>query len=118
MKKTFKATIYLVCAFTLSFCSSLSHIPKKDFQSLTTPDGQPKSYLTASNVGLYLFGVYPIYHRSDLIASMQNFSTEAKKNKAKKIKIIQKDITKWYIVYPPFSFIITPVSSEVFGAIY
>lgn len=118
MKQTFYLLILFLASLFIANCHSTTHIKRKQFSNLASPQGNPIAYQKTVNRGLYLFGIYPIYHKAKLENTMKDFSKAARKKRASKIDVIQKDETTWYIVYPPFSFVVTPVTSEIFGALY
>lgn len=85
---------------------------------MNTPNGKIKYYQTTTNFGLHLVGVYPFWGNADLGETINQFTLNAKKDNAASVKIIQKDTTRLYMLFPPFTFIAMPVATEVVGEVY
>jgi hypothetical protein len=81
----------------------------------TVPIGMQKT----SRVGVYLLvSAYPILFDAGLDATMDEFTKKARQNRGRKVVIVQADETYWWAILPPFSFIITPVTTSVYGEVY
>lgn len=115
MNKLFMGGLALVVVIgTLSGCSST--MTAKNFNGLTSPDGNPNAHISTSNVALHLgFGKIPVVGDATLEQTVNDFTTQAKATGASKVRIVQSDVTRWWLIFPPISFIITPVTSNVAG---
>jgi len=110
--QTFSLALALVIGF--SGCSSTKYA--RDLNGLSSPDGQVISHLSTSNVALhFLVGKTPIAGDATLAKTVENFTAAAKAEGATKVRIVQSDVTSWYLVFFPFSLLITPVTSNVAG---
>jgi hypothetical protein len=88
------------------------------FNGLTTESGKPDHYLRTTSYGLNLLVIFPIKRNAEFPEAVEYFSDVAKKNKGSKIRIIQKETSKWFLVFPPISFFLTPVITEIVGEVY
>ncbi len=112
--KTMKLFALIFSFAMLTGCSSTT--VAKDWNGLTSPDGQTLGHLSTSNVALHLmFGKTPISGDATLEKTVSDFTAAAKDLKASKVRIVQSSQTKWWFVFPPFSFFFTPVTSNVAG---
>lgn len=115
MKKFLMSGLALVIIIgNLSGCSSTR--AAKNFNGLTTPDGNPNAHISTSNVGLHLFfGGTPLVGDATLEQTVKDFTAQAKATGASKVRIVQSDVTRWWLIFPPISFLFTPVTSNVAG---
>ncbi|MBI4388115.1 MAG: hypothetical protein HY582_03645 [Candidatus Omnitrophica bacterium] len=95
-------------------CSSTSQA--RNFNGLSTPDGGA-THISTSNVALHLlFGTGAgIAGDASLEKTVSDFTEAAKAEGASKVRIVQSSRRAWWFVFPPFSFFITPVTSNVAG---
>lgn len=114
-----KCKFYILVALILFLtqCSSSTENIRK-VHGVASVNGDRVHYQTTSITAIHWFGFYPLYNDATIPNTVSTFMKEAAGKKAKKVSIIQRDETKWYLLYPPFSFIITPVTSEVFGEVH
>ncbi len=107
------ASALLLLAFVTG-CSSTK--VAKDWNGLTSPDGQPVGHLSTSNVALHLMlGKSPVWGDASLEKTVADFTAAAKANNASKVRIVQSRQTNWWFVFFPFSLLVTPVTSNVAG---
>ncbi|MCB1159056.1 MAG: hypothetical protein H7A25_20890 [Leptospiraceae bacterium] len=108
---------FLILSLFLINCSISNKAIRTN--SLSTPEGKPKYYQSTLNVGIHLvFGIYPVWGDANFEETLNQFTLYAQKNKASKIRLIQKETTKWVYILPPLSFLVSPVSTEIVGEIY
>lgn len=110
--KHFAALLAVVVA--LSGCSSTK--VAKDFNGLSSADGQPIAHLSTSNVALHLLiGKKALAGDASLPATVSDFTAAAKAHNASKVRIVQSSSRAWWFIFFPFSLVITPVTSNVAG---
>ena len=98
----------------LSACSSTT--VARDFNGLSTTEGQAIGHLSTSNVAVhFLFGKKPIWGDASLEKTVSDFTAAAKAHDASKVNIVQSSQRKWWFLFPPFTFFVTPVTSNVAG---
>lgn len=91
----------------------------KTFNGVSTPDGTPQSYQVTTNYALHLlFGARPLLGDASVQKTVDDFTASAKKAGASKFRIADRSCTSYWIILPPFSFILTPVICEVGGDLY
>lgn len=106
-----------IAALLLALCSACtSTTVAKDFNGLSTADGQPIGHLSTSNIAVhFLFGIKPIWGNASLEQTVSDFTGAAKSHNASKVNIVQSSQQKWWFIFPPISFFVTPVTSNVAG---
>lgn len=109
------APLGFMIAFCLLGMACSSTRQAANFNGLTTPGGKPLAHLYTSNMGLHLFGKTPLIGDATLTRTVADFTAVAKMKRAGKVRIVQSSIRSWWFVYPPFSFVLTPVTSNVAG---
>jgi hypothetical protein len=105
--------IVIVAAVVLaSGCSSTSMA--KDFNGLTTPDGKA-THVSTTNIAVHMLFSKPVWGNATLEETVSCCTKAAKDDGASKIRIVQSDVTTYWWVLPPISFVIHPVVSNVAG---
>ncbi|MEE9346071.1 MAG: hypothetical protein V3U88_10745 [Methylococcales bacterium] len=117
MKTTIqKLSLTFACLTPLIFmsgCAITNHA--RDFSGLTTPYGEA-SHLNTSKYALHiLFGTYPLIGDASIEQTVADFTLAAKEDGASQVRIVQSDKMNWWFIFPPFSFLLTPVSTNVAG---
>ena len=103
----------MIAAVFLSGCATTKHA--KDFSGLTTPDGEAYHLNTSKYALHFLFGLYPLIGDASIEQTVADFTTAAKEDGASQVRIVQSDKTNWWFVFPPFTLLLTPVSTNVAG---
>ncbi|HMY66480.1 MAG TPA: hypothetical protein PL163_07510 [Leptospiraceae bacterium] len=85
---------------------------------MSTPSGKIRHYQTTTNFGLHILGLYPVWGNASLNGTVNQFTQNALKERANSVNIIQKDMTRLYLLLPPLTLIFMPVVTEVFGEVY
>jgi hypothetical protein len=88
------------------------------FNGMPTAEAKPDHYLRTTSYGLNALVFIPIRRNAEFPEALESFSDIARKNKGSKFRIIQKETSKWFLILPPFSFIVTPVITEIVGEVY
>ncbi|GBF49374.1 hypothetical protein LPTSP4_08850 [Leptospira ryugenii] len=79
---------------------------------------KPDHYLRTTSYGLNVFVFFPLRRNAEFPEALESFSEIAKKNKGSKFRLIQKETTKWALLLPPISLVLTPVVTELVGEVY
>ena len=86
-----------------------------DFSGLKGLDGDKVTHLNTRNYAVHLFITKPLIGDATLQTTVKDFTEEAKKTGASKVRIVQSDEwTMWYLL-PPLTLIFTPVTVDVAG---
>ena len=86
-----------------------------DFSGLKGLDGDKVTHINTRNYAIHLFITKPLWGDATLQNTVKNFTEEAKKTGASKVRIVQSDEwTMWYLL-PPLTLIFTPVTVDVAG---
>lgn len=88
-----------------------------DTNGMTDNNGKAFTHQSTSIVALHwLFGAAgPLVQDASLENTVATFTADAKAAGDSEARIVQSDKTVWWWVFPPLSFIVTPVTSEVAG---
>jgi len=114
MKRILTASLIVACAIVLlSACSRTR--TATNFNGLSTPDGKPIAHLSTSNLAIHLLASQPLVGNATLQATVDDFTRAAAGKNAGNVRIVQSKVTAWWFIFPPFSFVLTPVSSNVAG---
>ncbi|HBF35255.1 TPA: hypothetical protein DDW35_11910 [Candidatus Sumerlaeota bacterium] len=114
MKKKFILGSILIATLLLGVaCSSTS--TATNFNGLTTPNGKPIAHQSTSNVALHLLFSTPLWGDATLEGTVADFTDAAKQGGAKKVSIVQSSVTTWWFIFPPFTLVLAPVTSNVAG---
>jgi hypothetical protein len=86
-----------------------------DFSGLKGLDGDKVTHINTRNYAVHLFITKPLFGDATLQKTVKDFTEEAKKTGASKVRIVQSDEwTMWYLL-PPLTLIFTPVTVDVAG---
>jgi hypothetical protein len=100
----------------LVLCASCSWTASAtNFNGLSTPGGKPIAHVSQSNLAIHLLLSKPLLGDASLAKTVDDFTAAAKGMNASKVNIVQSKVTTWWFILPPFSFVLTPVSSNVAG---
>jgi hypothetical protein len=114
MNKNLKLSLFLACtALLCAACSTTD--TAKNFNGLSTPDGTPIAHMRTSNLAIHLLATTPLVGNATLDQTVADFTRAAKTANAGNVRIVQSSVFKWWFILPPFSFVLTPVSSNVSG---
>ena len=113
VNKFMSLVLCLIIVASVTGCSSTT--VARDFNGLSTPAGSAE-HLSTSNIAIHgLFGVKPMWGNATLEKTVSDFTAAAKSNGASKVQIVQSNVTKLWFIFPPISFFVTPVFSNVAG---
>jgi hypothetical protein len=86
-----------------------------DFSGLKGLDGDKVTHINTRNYAVHLFITKPLFGDATLQNTVKEFTEEAKKTGATKVRIVQSDEwTMWYLL-PPLTLLFTPVTVDVAG---
>lgn len=105
--------IVLFGTIFLTGCATTKHA--KDFNDLSTPDGDAYHLNTSKYALHFLFGMFPLIGDASIEQTVADFTAAAKEDGASKVRVVQSDKTNWWFIFPPFTLLLTPVSSNVAG---
>jgi hypothetical protein len=115
----FNMNYVLIACLILSGCTSVNHA--KGFNEFSTPfsgAGKPISHLTVSKMAVHLLaGKIPFFGNAEKSMVLDRFAYEARLAGADTVRLVQSQSTTWWFAFPPLTFLITPVTSEIAGDI-
>jgi len=110
-------SLALVAALcVVSGCSMTSSA--KDYSGLMIPEGSPKAHVSTTNVAIHVLFSKPVVGDATLPTVVKDCTAAAKSEGATKIRLVQSNVTTYWWILPPFSFVIHPVVSNAAGDAY
>ena len=97
----------------LSGCALTSRAP--DFNGLKDVEGSDAVHINMTKVAVHFGVVVPFIGDASLEGAVRDFTKEAKKEGAERVRIVQSDETTLWWILPPVSFILTPRFTNVAG---
>jgi hypothetical protein len=98
---------------TLSGCALTSRAP--DFNGLKDIDGSDAVHINMTKAAVHFAVVQPFIGDASLEGAVRDFTEEAKKEGARRVRIVQSDETTLWWILPPISFVLTPKFTNVAG---
>jgi hypothetical protein len=86
-----------------------------DFSGLKSVDGANPVHINMTKYALHLGVIWPMLGDARLYQAVADFTKEAKKLGATKVRIVQSDETRLWWILPPISLIVTPAWTNVAG---
>jgi hypothetical protein len=86
-----------------------------DFSGLKGLDGDKVTHINTRNYAVHAFITKPLFGDATLQNTVKNFTEEAKKNGATKVRIVQSNETTMWWLLPPLTLLLTPVTVDVAG---
>ena len=108
-RKVFGAMLILC----LSGCAMTSKAP--DFNGLKDVDGSDAVHINMTKAALHFAVAMPFIGDASLEGAVRDFTEEAKKEGAERVRIVQSDETTLWWILPPVSFLLTPKFTNVAG---
>jgi hypothetical protein len=110
MKRGLKlaSTLLLI---SLSGCAMTSKAP--DFSGLKDVDGSEAVHINMTKAALHFAVAMPFIGDASLEGAVRDFTEEAKKEGAQRVRIVQSDETTLWWILPPVSFVLTPKFTNV-----
>lgn len=103
------------------FASSACNLTtvSKNFNGTTTSNGAPRVYQNTTNYAVHLgMGYYPVIGNATVDGGVDAFTKDARKNGGTKTDITNMSANNLWYIFPPFTFIITPVVTDTYGYVY
>ena len=98
---------------TLSGCAFTSRAP--DFNGLKDIDGSDAVHINMTKAAVHFAVIQPFIGDASLEGAVRDFTEEAKKEGARRVRIVQSDETTLWWILPPISFVLTPKFTNVAG---
>jgi hypothetical protein len=97
----------------LSGCAFTSRAP--DFNGLKDIDGSDAVHINMTKAAIHFAVVEPFIGDASLKGAVRDFTEEARKEGAERVRIVQSDETTLWWILPPVSFLFTPKFTNVAG---
>ena len=98
---------------SLSGCALTSKAP--DFSGLKDVEGSDAVHINMTKAAVHFGVVVPFIGDASLEGAVRDFTEEAKKEGAKRVRIVQSNETTLWWILPPVSFVLTPRFTNVAG---
>ena len=98
---------------SLSACALTSKAP--DFSGLKDVEGPDAVHINMTKAAVHFGVVVPFIGDASLEGAVRDFTEEAKKEGAKRVRIVQSNETTLWWILPPVSFVLTPRFTNVAG---
>ena len=105
------ASTLLLLSF--SGCAMTSKAP--DFSGLKDVDGSDAVHMNMTKAAVHFAVAMPFIGDASLEGAVRDFTEEAKKEGAERVRIVQSDETTLWWILPPVSFLLTPKFTNVAG---
>ena len=103
----------LIGLLALSACAMTSKAP--DFSGLKDVDGSDAVHINMTKAAVHFAVAMPFIGDASLEGAVRDFTEEAKKEGAQRVRIVQSDETTLWWILPPVSFLLTPKFTNVAG---
>ena len=110
----YSATAMLVLIMGVAAGCSISS-KATDFSGLRGLDGDKVTHINTRNYAVHLFITKPLFGDATLQNTVKNFTEEAQKTGATKVRIVQSNETTMWWLLPPLTLLLTPVTVDVAG---
>ena len=97
----------------LSGCALTSRAP--DFNGLKDVDGSDAVHINMTKAAIHFAVVQPFIGDASLKGAVRDFTEEARKEGAERVRIVQSNETTLWWILPPVSFLFTPKFTNVAG---
>ena len=98
---------------TFSGCAMTSTAP--DFSGLRDVDGTDAVHINMTKAAVHFAVAMPFIGDASLKGAVREFTEEARKEGAERVRIVQSDETTLWWILPPVSFLLTPKFTNVAG---
>jgi hypothetical protein len=102
-----------ILLLALSGCAFTSKAP--DFNGLKDVEGSDAVHINMTKMALHFGVVYPFIGDASLKGAVRDFTKEAKREGAERVRIVQSDETTLWWILPPVSLLFTPRFTNVAG---
>ncbi len=105
----------LLLFLPLAACTTHSHCT--GWSGVMDIRGEPAEYQQTTAYAIHLLYVFPILGDATIEHAIREFTAEASARNGKRLNIEETDKTYYWWVFPPFSFFIQPVVTEIGGLV-
>jgi hypothetical protein len=98
---------------SLSGCAWTSKAP--DFSGLKDVEGSDAVHINMTKAAVHFAVVVPFIGDASLEGAVRDFTEEAKREGAERVRIVQSNETTLWWILPPVSFLLTPRFTNVAG---
>jgi CRISPR/Cas system CMR subunit Cmr6 (Cas7 group RAMP superfamily) len=112
MPQGYRSASILLVMF-LSGCALTSRA--SEFNGLKDVEGSEAVHINMTKVALHFAVVMPFIGDASLKGAVRDFTEEAKKKGAERVRIVQSNETTLWWILPPVSFLLTPRFTNVAG---
>jgi len=103
----------ILLLLALSGCAVTSRAP--DFNGLKDIDGSDAVHINMTKAAIHFAVVEPFIGDASLKGAVRDFTEEARKEGAERVRIVQSNETTLWWILPPVSFLFTPKFTNVAG---
>lgn len=103
----------LAAAATLALSGCAFHSTAKDWNGLVGADGKPKYYRSTTKFGLNLLTFVPLVGNTDMPEMVDELTESIANDQGNQVRIVQGGADSYAYVFPPFTWILTPIKYEV-----
>ncbi|HKT33763.1 MAG TPA: hypothetical protein VJR03_02950 [Nitrospira sp.] len=94
-------------------CALTSRAP--DFNGMKDIDGSDAVHINMTKAAIHFAVVEPFIGDASLEGAVRDFTEEARKEGARRVRIVQSNETTLWWILPPISFVLTPRFTNVAG---
>jgi hypothetical protein len=113
---------YVLCLIAIvslgCFAGCTFNSVAKDFSGLKLPEGNPTAHVNTTNVAIHVLFSKPVVGDATLPAVVRDCTAAAKSEGAGHIRLVQSNVTTFWFILPPISFVIHPVVANAAGDAY
>jgi len=111
--------LYLAIAVALCYATGCTMTTAaKDYSGLSIPEGAPKAHINRTNVAIHVLFSRPVVGDATLQTVVKDCTAAAKGEGATRIRLVQSDVSTYWWILPPISFLIQPVVANAAGDAY
>lgn len=101
-------------AATLLLCSGCAfHSTATHWNGRTDPEGRPMFVKTTTNIGINVAIILPLLGNTSIDAMLDETSGEIARKDGNRLRVIQTNTENYWYGFPPFTWILTPVITDV-----
>jgi hypothetical protein len=101
-------------AALLAACSGCAfHSTATHWNGRTDPEGRPMFVKTTTNLGINVAVILPLLGNTSIDAMLDETTGEIARKEGNRLRIIQTSSENYWYGFPPFTWILTPVITDV-----
>lgn len=106
-----------IAALALTAACATSHTHSIAYNGVPGIRGEQVEFQSTTRYALHFLFIFGIFGNAGQSATVDAFTEEASSRGAKRIQITQYESDTYWYVFPPFSFLIHPVATTVYGEV-